>query len=136
MRFGLNPLLLLAMAALATVFAVAMWYGYARPRSPVSATGTITDKTFLPAHAVKGYFGGARRENWTEWRVQVPDSYLFQIHSEQLPSGVQYSLPVAQAKRFAVGQKVSIQYVVQGIPGLSRKIQVTQMSGLSERLEP
>lgn len=132
----MNPLFLLCLAALAAFVAVAMWYGYARPPAPVSATGTITDKTFLPAHAVKGYFGGARRENWTEWRVQVPDSYLFQIQAEKLPSSVQYSLPVVQAKKFGVGQRVRIEYVMRGIPGFGRKIQVTKMSGLNEKVEP
>jgi len=118
----------MSLAAAATLLSAAIWYGFVRPADRVRGGGVITGKTFVPAHTIKRLQAGANRQVWTEEQFRVPDSYLFQLSVEDVPTVVQYSLDALSAKQFEVGQKVTVQYEVRGFPLMSKRIRVTGMT--------
>jgi len=120
--------LLLVLALLAMLFAGAMWYSYVRPAPEISDSGTITSKTFIPARTIEHYQGGARSESFSRQKITMPDSYLFGIQVQGSGETVLISIAAPAAAQFEVGQNVHVRYAERGIPLLSRRIQVLEMT--------
>ncbi len=122
MLVRMNPYLLLFVATIGMLLSGVMWYAFVRPVPQISGSGIITSKTFQPAHTIKRFQGGARREVWTEEEIRVPDSYVFQLSLDGLPTTVQYSLDALAAKEYEAGQKVRVQYEERGFPLMSKRV--------------
>jgi hypothetical protein len=120
--------LLLALAVLAMLFAGVMWYAYVRPVPERSDSGVITSKTFIPARTIEHYQGGARSESFSRQKIMMPDSYLFGIRVQGRGETVQISIAAPAGAKFEVGQNVRVRYAERGIPLLSRRIQVLEMT--------
>jgi hypothetical protein len=136
MPLKMSAWLLCSISVVALLFAGAMWYAFVRPMPQVSCSGTITGKTFQPAHTIKRFQGGAKREIWTQQDIRVPDSYVFAIRLENLPTELHYAVPKAAGESYDVGQRVSIRYVERSIPLLWKRIHVTDMVPTDHRLRP
>jgi hypothetical protein len=128
MLVRMNPYFLLFAAAVATVFAGAMWYAFVRPLPQLSATGVITNKTFVAARNIQRFQGGPRSETWSQETFKIPEGYLFDIRVEGLLTTLQYSLPALGAEKYNVGQKVSVRYAERGIAPFWKQILVTEMT--------
>jgi hypothetical protein len=124
----LNPVFLLSLAAVALVFAGAMWILYVRPASQQSAAGVITQKNFQPARTLTRTQGGPLRESWTREHFTVPDTYVFTIRLDGEDREVTYAVVAQAAEHFQVGQKVTIRYEERGLLFLQRHTRVTDMA--------
>jgi hypothetical protein len=124
----MSPYLLLVIAASAMLFAAAMWYVYVRPVPQVSGRGIITNKTFQPAHTIKRFQGGARREIWTQEDLRIPDGYLFRLKVDGLSAPLEYWLDALAAKEYQVAQKVAVRYETRGYPLMPTRIRIVKMT--------
>lgn len=123
----MNTYLLLFAATVAALVSLGMWYAFVRPAPQQAATGVITSKSLQAARTINRYQGGARREAWTEERIRVPESYVFEIRVEGLSTPVRYWAPVPVGEKYQVGQRVRIRYVERSIPFFRRRLNVIEM---------
>jgi hypothetical protein len=124
----MNSFFVLLSAAVAAFLSLGMWYAFVRPVRQVSYNGVITMKSFQPAHTVKRLQAGANRQSWTEEEIRVPDSYVFQLSLDGLPTPAEYSLDAQTAEGYQVGQRVKVQYEERGFPLMSKRIRVIAMT--------
>lgn len=122
---------LFALAAAAMTISAAMWYAFVRATPQHVATGMITGKTFQPARTVMRYQGGARRELWTEDRITIPESYVFDIRVGGFSAPMRFSVAAPVAKRYEIGQNARVCYIEHSIPFLWRRFYVTEMDQLA-----
>jgi hypothetical protein len=128
MPIRMNIYLALFAALVVALFSIVMWYGFVRYVPQLSGSAIITSKTFQPAHTVKRFQGGARRESWTQEEFRVPDGYVFQLNVDGLQAPVYYSCDARAAATYEVGQKVRVQYEERGFPLMSKRIRVIGMA--------
>lgn len=111
-----------------SVAATIIWAIFLRPVPIVSASGTIVKKTFKPAGTYWQYPAGLNRGFQAATPIPIAEAYVFELSLDGFERPVFFSLNTIASNSFQVGQKVAVQYKDRGIPYLSRRIYVRDMT--------
>jgi hypothetical protein len=125
---GKTPLVLLGLAGVAISCAVALWCAFIRPAPEIFDSGVITSKVYAPARSVELDLVGPRRESYNRQKLEIPDGYLFGIRIRGLGTAAQFWMIALPAAGFEVGEEVRVRYAKRGIPLISKRVQVLEMS--------
>jgi hypothetical protein len=124
---AISRYLLVLFAAICGMFAVTMWFVFLRPVERKTAQGVITHKILKPAGQYVQYPAGMRTAFFAPSRIPIAECYVFTIQVDDLAADVAVALNTLAAEEYEVGQRVKIQYQERSLPGIWRRVYVTQM---------
>jgi len=119
--------LLLLIAAFCSVLSLLIWFVLVRPVEVKTVRGVITYKTFKPAGEYVQYPQPTRGGFYSPNKIPIAEGYLFGIHVDAISADVGYVLNTVASQSYEVGQNVTIQYEVRGLPLVWKHIRVVNM---------
>ncbi|HXA05582.1 MAG TPA: hypothetical protein VNY30_12120 [Bryobacteraceae bacterium] len=119
--------ILLPFAAICSVVALLLWLVFLRPVERKTAPGIITHKILKPAGQYVQYPVGMRAAFFAPSRIPIAECYVFTIQVDDIAADVAVALNTLAAEEYQVGQTVKIQYEERSLPGIWRRVYVTQM---------
>ena len=125
---SISKYVLFPFAAICGIFILTIWFVFLRPVERKTAQGVITHKIFKPAGQYVQYPVGMRSAFFTPSRIPIAECYVFTIQVDDLAADVAVALNTLAADEYNVGQKVKIQYEERSLPGIWRRVYVTQMA--------
>src|SRR5216684_2590349 len=128
MTRNLPGIALYLFAAICGVFALLLWFVFLRPVAQKTAQGVITHKILKPAGQYVQYPVGMRSAFFAPSHIPIAECYVFTIQVDDLAADVAVALNTLAAEEYEVGQKVKIQYEERSLPGIWRRVYVTQMA--------
>lgn len=118
---------LLPTAALA-LLALVLWSVAVRRGPEQTALGTIASKGYVAGGTYTQIPIGANRGFNTPTNIAIADANAFELRLDGMADLVRASFNTVKSRQFEVGQRVRVQYVRRGIPGLERRISITDMT--------
>lgn len=125
--FDSSTIFWLVIAALGGLCVAGIWLVFLRPVPRQGAAGVITQKTFKPASTRWIAPVGQRTNFGTPTSMPVTEAYIFTIRTDDRNADAIVSLNTTASERFAVGQRVSIDYEERGFGSLWRRVYVLNM---------
>jgi hypothetical protein len=109
------------MFALASVL---IWFAFLRP-VPVQITiAVINAKTFKPAGTYWQQQVGSNRGFRTAIPISIAESYVLELHSEELGISGFFSISPSDSEQYHVNQKIVMEYQRHGLPLIGYKTTV------------
>lgn len=97
---------------------------------PGSTTGTIVSKTFREASTTTSYPHGANRGFKTPTTIPIAASYSLELDAEGL-GRVRATVNTVQGEQLSVGDKVTVRYVVRGLPVIWKRTLVSSVEKIT-----
>ncbi len=118
---------ILILAGLFSVSALTIgcvFFGSGEPRRVV---GTIKDTFQRSGSTYTQYPVGSDRSFRTPTNIPIAESVIFEIAIDGREEPLRYSTNTVDARKFSVGQQVTVEYIERGIPLIWKRVYVTNM---------
>lgn len=112
---------------IALVFAIAgglIWYAFLRSVPVQLTTGVLRSKTRKPAGTYWQQPAGVNRGFRTPTPISTAESYVLELHNEELGVTGYYPVSPSQEGKYQVGQKLTMEYQRRGLPLVGYKITI------------
>jgi hypothetical protein len=125
------PKLPLVLAALFLAVGALIWLTFLRPVPRHSDAGTIRAKTFKPAGQYVRYDPGASRGMRMPTEIPIAEAFIFEIELDGRSETVGYALNTSASEKFAVDQRVRVDYKERSFGPFWSRVYVVGMEPLA-----
>jgi hypothetical protein len=102
----------------------AVWFAFLRPVPTQATTAVIRAKTHKPAGTYWQQQVGGSRGFRTAIPISMAESYVLELHSDEIDATGFFSVSPSASESYAVGQSVTMEYQRHGLPLIGYKTTV------------